>query len=115
MAAATLLADLKRLGLRIRAQGDALIVEPRTALTDELRSLIRANKLQLLEALAPLPTELDSRIRAMAQRWQYSDVDLTDVLTRARRDPAGWMCAAALDERREQEFRERGLLPGADA
>lgn len=59
--------------------------------------------------------DLESRIRAMAQRWQYSDAELIDVLSRARRDPAGWMRAVALDERGEQEFRERGLLPKGDA
>lgn len=62
-----------------------------------------------------LTPDLERRIRAMAQRWQYSDAELTDVLGRARLDPTGWMCAVALDERREQEFRECGLLPKEDA
>jgi len=115
MPAATLLADLQRRGLRIRAQGDALIVEPRSALTDELRLLIRANKPQLLQALAQLPADLDRRIRAMARRWQFTHAELGDVLARARLDPVGWMRAVALDERREQEFHQRGLLPSADA
>jgi hypothetical protein len=51
----------------------------------------------------------------MARRWEYSPDELTYVLDRARKDPAGWMRAVALDERREQEFRERGLLPRADS
>lgn len=115
MPTASLLADLQRLGLRIRAQGDALIVEPRAALTDELRSLIRANKPQLLEALAPLPADLDNRIRAMALRWQYSNAELSDVLMRARLDPAYRTVRVAEDEHREAEFRERGLLPRMDS
>lgn len=67
------------------------------------------------ENFSSLSCEFERRIRAMAERWQYEDAELTEVLTRARRDPAGWTRAVALDERREQEFRERGLLPGTDA
>jgi hypothetical protein len=58
---------------------------------------------------------LERRIRAMARRWQYATYELTDVLARARANPAGWERAVALDERREQEFRERGWLPRTDA
>lgn len=58
------------------------------------------------EKFSPLPPDLERRIRLMARRWEYS---------RARRDPAAWTRAEALDERRETEFRERGLLPRTDA
>lgn len=52
VSATTLLADLQHRGLRIRAAGEALIVEPRSALTDELRAAIRANKPAILRELA---------------------------------------------------------------
>lgn len=57
--------------------------------------------------------ELESAIRRMAKRWQYSDEELADVLQRAANDPDSWRRAVAADERREAEFRERGLLPKA--
>lgn len=45
-------ARLRSAGLRLTAQGDTLLVEPRSALTDELRALIKAHKTEILEALA---------------------------------------------------------------
>jgi hypothetical protein len=69
----------------------------------------------------PLPEqifspELARRIRAMARRWQYSETELAEVLNRARVNPEAWLGAVTLDERREAEFRERGLLlPREDA
>jgi hypothetical protein len=53
---------------------------------------------------------LERRIRMMASRWQYSDVELADVLDRARSNPVGWLRAVALDEQREAEFRSKGFL-----
>lgn len=55
-------------------------------------------------------SDLDLRILAMAQRWQYTQAELNEVLDLSRQDPAGWGRAVALDERREPEFRARGLL-----
>lgn len=46
-----LLTQLRSAGLRLRAQGDQLLVEPKTALTDELRAMIRANKVTILGEL----------------------------------------------------------------
>ena len=62
-----------------------------------------------------LAPDLERRIRAMARRWQYSDDELADVLERVRVDAAVWTRAVADDERKEQAYRERGLLPKADA
>lgn len=67
------------------------------------------------EKFSALSPDLDRRIRLMAKRWEYSSEELADALDRARRDPAGWSRAVALDERREAEFRECGVLPRADA
>jgi hypothetical protein len=45
-------ARLREAGLRLMARGDTLIVEPRSALTDELRAVIRENKPAILRELA---------------------------------------------------------------
>lgn len=105
-----LLADLQQRGLTIRAEGNRLIVTPRNALTDELRDLLREAKPALLSLLHGYTPELERRLQAMARRWRYSDVELAEVLALARSNPSAWARAVTLDERREQEFRDRGLL-----
>lgn len=100
----TLLAQLQGRGLRVTIQGDALLVEPRSALTDEMRAMIRANKRLLLRELAgkgeSLPADLDRRIRLMGRRWQYTEAELAAVVDLARCDPIGWAMAVDLDERK---------------
>lgn len=59
MGAPDLLKRLLAVGVRLWADGDTLIAEPRKALTDELRGLIRENKPELLALL----TDRDDRIR----------------------------------------------------
>jgi len=61
------------------------------------------------------PQDLEHRIRAMARRWEYSQAELSDALSRARHDPGGWGNVVAIDEQREAKFREYGFLPRADA
>ena len=59
MNASQLLADLQRRGVRLAATGDRLSVDaPKGALTDELRQLLAAHKLELLALLEddPRPT-----------------------------------------------------------
>jgi hypothetical protein len=51
MGALGLLAHLSALGVRLTREGDAIRAAPRTALTDEARTLIRAHKAELLAAL----------------------------------------------------------------
>jgi hypothetical protein len=68
----------------------------------------------------PLPKlifspDLERRIRSMARRWECTAEELQDALARARANPASAALAVALDERREQEFREKGFLPKVDA
>ena len=60
--------------------------------------------------VSSLYADLEPRIRRMAQRWNYSPDELTDALACARENPAGWLRAVELDERREPEFRATGLL-----
>lgn len=53
MGAPDLLARLQALGVRLTLDGEHLIAEPRSALTDDARAMIRANKAELLAALQP--------------------------------------------------------------
>lgn len=58
----TILVELKSKGLRLARDGDDLIVTPKSALTDDLRALIRAHKAELLEAVGkpePSPEDKD--------------------------------------------------------
>jgi non-ribosomal peptide synthetase component F len=47
-----LLAQLRSAGLRLSSRGDQLLVEPKAALTGELRAVIRDNKALILRELA---------------------------------------------------------------
>jgi uncharacterized membrane protein len=87
-------------GIRLRAQGEKLLAEPREALTDELRAAIRANKPALLAALSvPCSDDLRDRIWAMAQRWGYSPEELAYALQKATEDPIAWRKFVRDDER----------------
>lgn len=44
---------------------------------------------------------LESRIRQMAARWQYSDAELADALNRAAQNPAGWLTCVEDDEMKQ--------------
>ena len=44
---------LRAAGLKVSAMGERLLVQPRAALTDALRALIRSRKEEILQALAP--------------------------------------------------------------
>jgi len=69
MGAPDLLARLSALGVRLSREGEAIRAAPRTALTAEARTLILANRTELLAALAnegdPLP---DPAAKARRQR-----------------------------------------------
>lgn len=101
-----LLAEIQAAGLHLTLRpGGKVNAAPIERLTPELRERIVTHKPALLAAL-----DLERRIRAMATRWQYTPADLTEVLELARQNPAKWLAAVALDERRESEFRAQGLL-----
>jgi hypothetical protein len=104
---------MSRLGDLLRESADP----PATSATTAIH---QAESSKSSKSSSPPPpklifSDLERRVRAMARRWQYSDTELTDVLARAHANPAGWERAVALDERREQEFRDKGLLPWTDA
>jgi hypothetical protein len=96
-------------------QSMAAAATPATAATQESESSRSSNSSRGAPLTLTLSPEFEQRIRAMAQRWQYSPEELADVLERAQRDPAGWTRAVELDERREEAFRQCGALPRADA
>jgi acyl-CoA reductase-like NAD-dependent aldehyde dehydrogenase len=67
------------LGIRVPADGSQLRVAPRSAITDEVRQLVRSHKDELLTAL-----EAETRLRQLA-----AEVDLSvDELLRCYRDYA---------------------------
>jgi hypothetical protein len=59
-----ILTRLREHGLRLKPAGEHVIVEPRSALTDELRTLIRSHKPAILRELA---NEAEERRRAIIQ------------------------------------------------
>lgn len=48
--------------------------------------------------LATISGDLEARIQAMAERWDYSGDDLALALAGARADPAGWLRVVEADE-----------------
>lgn len=51
------------------------------------------------QATAAAGRALAERIRQMARRWGYGDVELAEALTLAEADPAGWLRLVECDER----------------
>jgi hypothetical protein len=69
MGAPDVLAYLSAIGVQLSREGDSLIAEPRSALTDEARALIRAHKAELLASLAGTEGALpDAAAEARRQR-----------------------------------------------
>jgi tubulysin polyketide synthase-like protein len=74
-----ILDTLKAHGVRLTRDGGDLIATPKAALTDELRAMIRANKPELLEALA-----IDS---ARHWRWLFHYLDGEEIEFRILPEP----------------------------
>jgi hypothetical protein len=105
MGAPDVLAHLSALGVRLSRDGDFLIAEPRSALTDEARAMIRAHKAKLLEALRQTADGDAAQVRkarALAfleahpnvKRACFADVESDPahvILTVALREPWGAM------------------------
>jgi hypothetical protein len=78
-----LLAQLRNEGLTLRAVGEQLLVEPRSALSDSLRSTIRANKTAIVRelkdevayALEARQEKLESQLRAHPELRRAFDVE----------------------------------------
>ena len=107
MGAPDVLGQLAAAGIRLRAEGERLLAEPREALTDELRAAIRANKSALLAALAqsadapggageqdalrhplhpvPLSGEERAALDRLAKVWDLDDQDVAVMLKQCER------------------------------
>jgi hypothetical protein len=109
-----LLSSLRATGLYLTTSGDGVInVGPRERVTDQVRSRIRENKPGLLMILERELTEyaaLQGRIRAMGERWRYSDEDLAWAMEDARRNPSGWRTCCDADEA-SADLRRRAGMP----
>lgn len=66
MGAPDVLAHLSAIGVRLQREGDSLIAEPRSALTDAARAMIRAHKAELLEALKGSAAPAGAKPRTVA-------------------------------------------------
>ena len=99
---AELLASLRGLGLHLATCGDGLInAGPRDRVTEQVRSRIHENKpalLRLLECELCDHANLVGRIRAMAERWRYTEEDLGWAIEASRLDPPGWITLCEFDE-----------------
>jgi hypothetical protein len=119
MGAPDLLRSLQGLGLTLTADGERLLVGPSECITDNVRSLIREHKAELLilvggkenafarAAVGPSTADLERRIRAMAVWWRYSDEETRSALERAAEDYVRWQSLVEDDERWRAEHPHR--------
>lgn len=93
--AATLMGELTRRGIELRAQSGKLRYRPRAALTPELAARVRAHKSTLLAILADVPATAPPRFRFMDGHMIFGEIC------------AGWSPAAWAEEiRRKSERRD---------
>lgn len=82
MGAPDILGRLFILGLTAKADGERLLIEPKDAITDEARQLIRANKQAILGALrnsSPSPrVELIGLIRAVGTLYAFTSEETAE-------------------------------------
>ena len=79
---------LRAVGLRLEARGDTLVVEPRSALTDELRAFIRENKPAILTELETLERRRGRLERELADHpEQRVAADVADAPVRPEGGP----------------------------
>lgn len=100
-------------GVILRAGTDGLKAKGNRIAVQHWLPTLKLHKPELLAELTLRSTELEGRIRRMAARWRYTASDLAEALQLAADDPEKWERAVALDERREAEFRAKGLLRDA--
>ena len=97
MGASEVIGRLALAGVRLSVLGpDQLAAEPREALTDELRALIRANKPALLAALIPVGRGREMRRqRALAKLDESLDKNRAAIFD-IDADPANGICTVAV-------------------
>lgn len=105
MGAPDLIVHLEGMGLRLTAAGDRLLVEPKQAITEETRQLIRENKAAILSALSPTTgnAELDGLIATLAGEFQCPEDERRLMIEAARGDLDGALLSFRLMARRSQE------------
>jgi len=93
MGAPELIARLSSLGIRLIRDGDVIRAAPRSALTDETRTMIRQHKAELLAALAsdllPDPQTVARRQRVLSMLDDNPTAKYAAVT--AERSRPGWM------------------------
>ena len=77
------LGRLAEAGIRLTPVGNRIRAEPATALTDDLRSLIRAHRTELIE--------LFTLMRAYADHHGFSPADYEEAVSVALRNVTGWL------------------------
>jgi hypothetical protein len=82
MTALDILGHLKSTGLRLYLTGDALRVEPKAALTEEARTLIREHRAELVQALS-----------AKVHRAACRNIRMADVVIPGEGGRYIWYCA----------------------
>ncbi len=87
MGAADFLYLLRESDLSVTADGDRLIVAPTDRLTDDLRTLIRVNKLCVLAALESESAELTRLVLLCGERYQFTEAEHVEALEVALADP----------------------------
>jgi ribosomal protein S6 len=83
----SVVAQLRKHGLRFSAAGDALRVEPREALTDEVRAIIRAKKPDILRELAAETRERQEGIYDVTPLSAFQEAARQEVLARLAANP----------------------------
>ncbi len=81
MEASIIMKQLRESGLTLTADGDRLLVEPKAAITDQHRAMIRQHKPALLALLSgktdtalveyPIPGRLSAPIPPSMKQWDY--------------------------------------------
>jgi hypothetical protein len=93
--AAELLTDLRERGLKLRAEGERLLVAPKAALTPEIREALVTHKREILPLLQAQDPEVQWRLEAM--RLQITPTGSIRLLVARDIQPAPGTCLSCGD------------------
>lgn len=85
--------DLRAEGMQVALAAGKLLVSPSNRITEQLRARIKLRRQDAVEYLI-----LESRITAMAARWNYTADELTESLAGCGLDPDSWQRWVSHDE-----------------
>src|SRR5687767_1561206 len=96
MGAPDILTSLKSMGLRLSPRGSSIWVEPKAAITDEARLIIREHKIELLGLLTPNPADAHEALtKAVEERAAVMEYDgglsRADAERQARQAYKAWL------------------------